>query len=287
VSQQLLKSSPCMTSKAGLHHKFEQCRRVAKRIIEFVLGAKTPPLLTKKKMAAGASTARLKTERDTPAIQAADGISSPPHGSLPTEEPMGEWDLVPEGKQRVWCNHCEMLSINGVPCHESDCPNVHKVWDPTALPLCQTSHPDRQYGEWVNREHFAATTDKSDNPVPGDEQGLFTPLAHDPSSCTAEVAKAGRILVVDDEEAIRAIIVSMLVSAGYECREAAGGLEALAVLESGEQFDLMLDDLMMPGLDGIGLLERSKDKYPDMPVVIVTAVQSPEASLCPLCRPRC
>ena len=64
----------------------------------------------------------------------------------------------------------------------------------------------------------------------------------------------------------------MLVSAGYECRLAAGGLEALAVLDSGEQFDLMLDDLMMPDLDGIGLLERSKDKYPDMPVVIVTAV---------------
>jgi CheY-like chemotaxis protein len=45
--------------------------------------------------------------------------------------------------------------------------------------------------------------------------------------------RAGRILVVDDEEAVRDIIVSMLASAGYECRDAAGGWEALALLKSG------------------------------------------------------
>jgi hypothetical protein len=60
--------------------------------------------------------------------------------------------------------------------------------------------------------------------------------------------------------------------AGYECRDAAGGWEALALLKSGEHFDLVLADLMMDDLDGIGLLEGVKDKYPDIPVVIVTAV---------------
>ena len=84
--------------------------------------------------------------------------------------------------------------------------------------------------------------------------------------------RANRILVVDDEEAIRKITVSMLVAAHYECREADSGLEALVLLKSGEQFDLLLADLMMPEMDGIALLERTKDKYPDMPVVIVTAV---------------
>jgi hypothetical protein len=74
---------------------------------------------------------------------------SSPHTGLPTEEALDESDFVPEGKQLVWCNQCEMLSINGEPCHESRCPNVHKVWDPNALPLDQVSHPDRQYGEWV------------------------------------------------------------------------------------------------------------------------------------------
>src|SRR5271154_7122925 len=45
-----------------------------------------------------------------------------------------------------------------------------------------------------------------------------------------------RILVVDDEEPIREIICSMLTSAGYRCRTANDGLEALAMLDSGEQF---------------------------------------------------
>lgn len=69
-------------------------------------------------------------------------------------------DEVPEGKQRVWCNQCEMLSINGVPCHEGGCPNEHKVWDPNALPLYQTSRPDREYGEWVNEEQDMAEDDE-------------------------------------------------------------------------------------------------------------------------------
>lgn len=90
---------------------------------------------------------------------------------------------------------------------------------------------------------------------------------------------ADRILVVDDEESVRKIIVSMLVSAGYACKQAASGMEALAVLTSGEEFELMLADLMMADLDGIGLLERTKDKYPDMPVVVVTAVHDISVAL--------
>ncbi len=88
-----------------------------------------------------------------------------------------------------------------------------------------------------------------------------------------------RILVVDDEEAIREIVSSMLTSANYKCRQASSGTEALALLESGEEFELMLSDLMMAGLDGIGLLEKSKEKFPDMPVVMVTAVHDISVAL--------
>jgi DNA-binding NtrC family response regulator len=83
----------------------------------------------------------------------------------------------------------------------------------------------------------------------------------------------GRILAVNDVEAIRKIISSMLTTAGYQCRTAADGLEALGVLDSGEEFDLLLTNLVMPNLDGIGLLERTKEKFPDMPVVVETAAQ--------------
>jgi putative nucleotidyltransferase with HDIG domain len=90
---------------------------------------------------------------------------------------------------------------------------------------------------------------------------------------------ADRILVVDDEEPIREIVSSMLGTAGYACKQAASGKEALAVLTSGEEFELMLSDLMMADLDGIGLLERTKERYPDMPVVMVTAVHDISVAL--------
>jgi len=92
--------------------------------------------------------------------------------------------------------------------------------------------------------------------------------------------RAERVLVVDDEEAIRTIIVSFLVAADYECREAASGLEALSLL-SGDTFDLVLYNLMMPlhNFDGIGLLARTTKQCPDIPVVIVTAVHDVSIAL--------
>jgi DNA-binding response OmpR family regulator len=59
---------------------------------------------------------------------------------------------------------------------------------------------------------------------------------------------ATRILVVEDDGGIRKIVVSMLKAAGYECQEAGDGLEAIT------------------------MLDRVKDKYPDIPVVIVTSL---------------
>jgi putative nucleotidyltransferase with HDIG domain len=90
---------------------------------------------------------------------------------------------------------------------------------------------------------------------------------------------ADRILVVDDEEAIREIVCAILEAAGYICKQASSGMEALALLNSGETFELMLSDLMMADLDGIGLLERTKEKFPDMPVVMVTAVHDISVAL--------
>jgi putative nucleotidyltransferase with HDIG domain len=88
-----------------------------------------------------------------------------------------------------------------------------------------------------------------------------------------------RILVVDDEEPIREIISSMLNAAGYKTRQACSGMEALAILSSAGEFELLLSDLMMAELDGIALLERSKEKYPDMPVIMVTAVHDISVAL--------
>jgi putative nucleotidyltransferase with HDIG domain len=88
-----------------------------------------------------------------------------------------------------------------------------------------------------------------------------------------------RILVVDDEEAIREIVSSMLSNAGYQTRQASSGVKALEILDSGAEFELVLSDLMMAEMDGIGLLERVRGAFPDMPVIMVTAVHDISVAL--------
>jgi len=85
--------------------------------------------------------------------------------------------------------------------------------------------------------------------------------------------KSERILVVNDEEVICSYISSILTKAGYQCVTAADGVEALILLDSGETFDLLLCNLVMPNLDGMGLLEHTRKRFPDMTVVIQSAVQ--------------
>ncbi len=88
-----------------------------------------------------------------------------------------------------------------------------------------------------------------------------------------------RILVVDDEETIREIVSSMLAGAHFQARQASSGNEALSILEASDEFDLVLSDLMMPEMDGIALLEQVKERYPDMPIVMVTAVHDISVAL--------
>jgi putative nucleotidyltransferase with HDIG domain len=88
-----------------------------------------------------------------------------------------------------------------------------------------------------------------------------------------------RILVVDDEEPIREVVCSMLENAAYRCEQAASGVEALALLRKDSDFQLILTDLMMPELDGVGLLEIVKVQFKELPVVMVTAVHDISVAL--------
>ena len=79
-----------------------------------------------------------------------------------------------------------------------------------------------------------------------------------------------RILIVEDSEPIRELIFDILTTAGYECQAVSSGREALALLNSGERFDLMLCDLLN-NPHGITLLDRTLQNCPRMPVIISTA----------------
>jgi response regulator RpfG family c-di-GMP phosphodiesterase len=77
-----------------------------------------------------------------------------------------------------------------------------------------------------------------------------------------------RILVVNDEEQLLVIVCAMLTAAGYQCKTAANGIQALSLLDSGEEFDLLFSNLMMPNMDGIELLKRTREKFSDIPFVM-------------------
>jgi CheY-like chemotaxis protein len=79
-----------------------------------------------------------------------------------------------------------------------------------------------------------------------------------------------RVLVVDDEEGIRLLFKEELEDEGYEVEIAASGEEAIERLEN-NSIDLVLLDIKMPGMDGIEVLRKVKERWKNLPVVLCTA----------------
>jgi putative nucleotidyltransferase with HDIG domain len=88
---------------------------------------------------------------------------------------------------------------------------------------------------------------------------------------SGEGAKAARILVVDDESHVRAMVGSTLERNGHAVKQASSGREALDIL-SRDMFDLVLTDIVMQDINGISLLEKVHQQHPNLPVVMVTAI---------------
>ena len=83
-----------------------------------------------------------------------------------------------------------------------------------------------------------------------------------------------RVLVVDDSSVNRAVLKAMLARSGVtDVAMAENGREALAKLEAGPAFDMVLSDLWMPVMDGFGLVKaiRSDARFSHLPVYLVTA----------------
>jgi len=86
------------------------------------------------------------------------------------------------------------------------------------------------------------------------------------------------ILVVDDEAKMRRLLEIMLTQMDYAVLQAGNGLEALAVLAS-QTVDLIITDLKMPHLDGIGLLKQLREQGNNIPVIVVTAYGTVETAV--------
>ncbi len=87
-----------------------------------------------------------------------------------------------------------------------------------------------------------------------------------------------RILVVDDEEAIREVVSTMLESKGYRCTAVSNGRAAQEQVKKSTP-DLVLSDMIMPEMDGIKLLDWLREYDPEIPVIMVTAIHDISTAL--------
>ena len=108
---------------------------------------------------------------------------------------------------------------------------------------------------------------------------VYVPPAGAPAIEPAKVVKpaprdlsgVGRILFVEDEDAVRGVAARLLRARGYEVIEAADGEEALALAEEhAGEIDLMISDVIMPGMDGPTLLKKARGYLGEAPVMFIS-----------------
>jgi len=116
-------------------------------------------------------------------------------------------------------------------------------------------------------EELADAQPDVDAPVPA---GVRAPIAKPPAAA-ADLTGQGTILLVEDEEGLRALNARGLVSRGYSVLQAGNGVEAIEVLEqNGGQVDLVVSDVVMPEMDGPALLIELRKRNPALKIIFVS-----------------
>jgi CheY-like chemotaxis protein len=78
------------------------------------------------------------------------------------------------------------------------------------------------------------------------------------------------VLLVDDEPLVRLATADALADEGFAVAEAASGEDALALLEADPAFDCVVTDYLMPGLNGVDLARRLRERHPRLPVMLLS-----------------
>ncbi len=89
-------------------------------------------------------------------------------------------------------------------------------------------------------------------------------------------ARRACVLLVDDDDAVRATTSEVLSELGYEVRTAAGGQQALDLLARDPAIDLLLTDVVMPGMSGPALAREAKSQRPALPILFISGYADPE-----------
>jgi EAL domain-containing protein (putative c-di-GMP-specific phosphodiesterase class I) len=95
----------------------------------------------------------------------------------------------------------------------------------------------------------------------------------------SSAAPGARILVVDDEPEMRHLMTRMLQAAGYDVRCAPDGEAALHLLDT-DTVDLVITDLAMPRADGLTVLRRIRERYDDLPVLLIAGAPTTDSAIC-------
>jgi PAS domain S-box-containing protein len=122
----------------------------------------------------------------------------------------------------------------------------------------------------------------------GTTVALYLPAAAEPAASVSSIAEAAapaavtttgaRVLLVEDDAAVRTVAESLLVELGCRVATAADGADALRRLDRGEIFDLMISDIVMPGgMTGVDLARTARSRWPALQIVLTTGYSGGEA----------
>jgi two-component system cell cycle sensor histidine kinase/response regulator CckA len=85
-----------------------------------------------------------------------------------------------------------------------------------------------------------------------------------------------RILLVEDEASVRNVIVRLLTKLGYSVEQAENAAEAFEYFDDGQSFDLVVTDIVMPGLSGIQMADKLKERFPSQRILFISGYTSKE-----------
>ena len=77
------------------------------------------------------------------------------------------------------------------------------------------------------------------------------------------------ILIIDDEKDVRVVLKEVLRRAGYDVTLAANGRDGLEKLAA-DGADMVITDVIMPGIDGVAMVQQIRETYPDMPIIVIS-----------------
>ncbi len=155
-------------------------------------------------------------------------------------------------------------------------------------PFFSTKGPGKGTGLGLSMVHGLASQlggalALSSKPGLGTKVGIWLPVSDEPVEASEgtptaipELKAIGKVLLVEDDDPVRMSTADMLTELGYDVLEASSAEEALRFFNQGIHVDVLVTDHLMPGMTGVDLARATKEKWPDIPVLIVSGYAEAE-----------